>query len=603
MASHAFQPWSLQQPEALQLKDILSRVNLERGHFRDITEASLQEEIARGDTLSVTSSDSDDEDEEDAQATTSTQPATREDLVRAKMEMVQQIAAAREEVMTALDMVSLLQSEHTPVAEQTMSPHLKQRVPPKTFGTDIWERMPEDAAKKIKDERLAYNVRMRGLQQSADNILGATKRLEDNVRKETRFWEQMLSISEKGWSICRIPRSTRLGVRYGFSESTGEFSGRSLAALSENADGSISLERGFGAKPQGLRVSVRRDGKTVGRSYLPSLSEDSETTLESRIRHARDSIFDEELFREATRESRMMASLGVSMDGNTIRIPTESASVHNSSELHLELRPLAEETGTQINPANPDDVLAQAVAISARMLLTQAHRERLKKRSAVPSPLSDRKEVPPILPILRPTLSFLMQRASLATVNAYIGKVASILSEAKIGVRQARGRLQLPTQAGTANVDALALSLKETFVSEANLEIEIPISAEAATFGFRITTTLASGFRSSFDLNLPDGQSLHSDDVGALQKTCDAELAYLLARSLLPKAGEQWKMDASEALLSKDVAIDEAPRHVWVTLDSNVGALVQASSDSKIVWVIEGESATTSFWDAWEEIK
>lgn len=602
MASHAFQPWSLEKSEPLQLKDILSRVNLERGHFRDITEASLQEEIATDGGLSNTPSDSEDEDDEDVPATTNTQPATREELFKARTEMAQQIASAREEIMMALDMVSLLQSEHAPMAEQTMSPYLKQRIPAKTFGTDIWQRMPEDTAKQAKDATLAYNVRLRGLQQSADSLLGAAKRLEDNVKKETLFWEQMMSISEKGWSICRIPRSNRLGVRYGFSESTGDFAGRSLAALNESSDGSIALDRGFGAKPQGLRVTVVRGGETVGKSYLPALGDDSETTLESRIRHARDSIFDEELFREAILESRIMRSHGVYMTGNTIRIPDPTTSGEVSSELHMELRALAEETGAQINPANPHDVLAQAVAISTRLLLTQAHRERRQKRSAIPPPFSDRKENVPELPILRPTLSFLMQRTAVSRANAYIARLASILTTAKIGAKHSQALLQLPISQRWDTAAALTSSLKDDFVSEVKLDIETPDSADAATFGVRIETALGAGYGSTSQLTLPDGKSHYITNTETLRETLDAELAYLLAQSLGSKAGKEWKLDAQEAFLSKDVAIDENPRHVWVAVGSSAGTLTLASEHKRVVWTLEGQSEE-GFWEVWEEVK
>ena len=222
--------------------------------------------------------------------------------------MINQVAIAHNEIMMAVDFVSLLESEHVAHAAQTMSVALKEAVPNKTLGTDLWEHMPVDEARLAQDRLLARNVKMRSLQQSADAILGAAKRLEDNVRKETQFWDQMLSISSKGWSICRLPNSKGLGVRYGFSESSAEFSRRDIAALNSNEDGSVSLDRGFGTKPTGLKITVSRNGQVAGRSSLPSTSDESETTLEARIRHARDSIFDEELFREMMRESRTMAS-------------------------------------------------------------------------------------------------------------------------------------------------------------------------------------------------------------------------------------------------------------------------------------------------------
>lgn len=379
MAPLAFQPWPLEKPEPPNIIDVLARVQVERGQlFRNITESSLQEEIAADGALSPDQSTSEDEDGEAERndSTKNGQPVSREELQRAKFDMMQQVGIAHNEIMMALDFVSLLETEHAAQAHHTMSQALKDSVPPKTLGTDIWAHMPVDEAKQAQDRVLARNVKMRSLQRSADDILGAAKRLEDNVRKETQFWDQMLSISGKGWSICRIPRTKRLGVRYGFSESASEFSGRNIAALNSNSDGSISLERGFGSKPTGLRVSVVRDGQVVGKSYLSSTSDDSETTLEARIRHARDSIFDEELFREMTRESRTMSSMGVTMRGQTIRLPTVGDDGSDSTEILLDLVPLDQETGSQINTANPDDAVAQAMALAARLILSQAHREK-----------------------------------------------------------------------------------------------------------------------------------------------------------------------------------------------------------------------------------
>ena len=40
--------WSVREPTSQALGDIISRIFVERGHFRNITEESLQEEIIRG---------------------------------------------------------------------------------------------------------------------------------------------------------------------------------------------------------------------------------------------------------------------------------------------------------------------------------------------------------------------------------------------------------------------------------------------------------------------------------------------------------------------------------------------------------------------------
>ena len=80
MTAVAIEPWARDAVEETSLQDVLARVNFERGHFRDITEASLQEEIAGEGALVVSDSDEEEEDEvadvPDAQA----KPSTREDL-------------------------------------------------------------------------------------------------------------------------------------------------------------------------------------------------------------------------------------------------------------------------------------------------------------------------------------------------------------------------------------------------------------------------------------------------------------------------------------------------------------------------------------------
>ena len=36
---------------------------------------------------------------------------------------------------------------------------------------------------------------------------------------EARYWEDVLAVKQKGWSVCRYPRERQtLGVRYGFLE-------------------------------------------------------------------------------------------------------------------------------------------------------------------------------------------------------------------------------------------------------------------------------------------------------------------------------------------------------------------------------------------------
>jgi mediator of RNA polymerase II transcription subunit 17 len=604
MAPLAFQPWPLEKPEPPNIIDVLARVQVERGQlFRNITESSLQEEIAADGALSPDQSTSDDEDGEAEQpeSTKDGKSVSREELQRAKFDMMQQVGIAHNEIMMALDFVSLLETEHAPQAQHTMSQALKDSVPPKTLGTDIWAHMPVDEAKQAQDRVLARNVKMRSLQRSADDILGAVKRLEDNVRKETQFWDQMLSISGKGWSICRIPRTKRLGVRYGFSESASEFSGRNIAALNSNSDGSISLERGFGSKPTGLRVSVVRDGQVVGKSYLPSTSDDSETTLEARIRHARDSIFDEELFREMTRESRTMSSMGVTMRGQTIRLPTVGDD-SDSTEILLDLVPLDQETGSQINTANPDDAIAQALALAARLILSQAHRDKLNKRSEVPLPMADRSEEKAIMSVLKPLIAFSLHKSSLRAVNSCIDNIAAVLSLAKVDVTPLHAVFQLPETAQITNASELVSVLKSTFVSTALIKLKTPRDEVDITITVESSLAQTQDMASTFILSVPDEQPLRFDSIEDLTPMIDVAVESTLAAGLQSVADEGWTLDKREALLSLDENSQSEKKQVWVVVKGHEGRMGLSSLQSKLAWKIGQDLPAVGFWDGWSAV-
>jgi mediator of RNA polymerase II transcription subunit 17 len=412
----------------------------------------------------------------------------------------------------------------------------------------------------------------------------------------------MLSISGKGWSICRIPRTKRLGVRYGFSESASEFSGRNIAALNSNSDGSISLERGFGSKPTGLRVSVVRDGQVVGKSYLPSTADDSETTLEARIRHARDSIFDEELFREMTRESRTMSSMGVTMRGQTIRLPTVGAEESDSIEILLDLVPLDQETGSQINTANPDDAVAQALALAARLILSQAHREKLNKRSEVPLPMADRSEEKAIMPVLKPLIAFSLHKSSLRAVNSYIDSIAAVLSVAKVDVTPSHAVFQLPETAQITNASELVSVLKSTFVSTAHIKLKTPRDEVDITVTVESSLAQTQDMASGFILSVPDEQPLRFDNIEDLAPLIDVAVESSLAAGLRSVADEDWSLDKREALLSLDETSQSEKKQVWVVVKGHEGRMGLSSLEKKLAWKIGQDLPAVGFWDGWSTV-
>ncbi|KAI7234675.1 hypothetical protein KC352_g15071 [Hortaea werneckii] len=594
----SFKPWAHDADQEPSLKDVLARVSLERGHFRNITEASLQEEVAGEGALEPSDDEreSDEEDEKEEVEEGAKGPQTREDLYKAKFEMLQHVGAAEQDVLFALDFVSLLMTkdkEGAALGNQSISPALKNEVPAKTLGLDVWQRMPDDKGVQAQDEMLATNVRMEGLQKSADGLLAAASRLEDNVRKETQYWDEVLSIAEKGWNICRIPgQQHRLGVTFGFSESEPQFSRRGIAALNVDEDGQISLDRGVGAKPKAVRVLLRQQGRLVGSSNISSTTNDSDITLEARIRHARDSLFDEELYQELVREGRANASLGVTLKGDSVCFaPLQEDATR--TEISFELVSL-DDTGARDLGVLPQDNVAQAVAVAARLLLTQAHRERLKRRSEVPPPMTDKKEERRILPILRPVMSFALHRFAVNQVNSHLARIAQLTRAAQVQCAFENAVINVPSVEDLSGAEDLVTKLLQPWASEAKCEV--------ASLGIRVQleTTLVTDFCTRFTLIAPNNKVTQFAVDGELRNAIDAAVSSALAASLAVKAGEGWRCNQREAFLENEAAGGKA----WVLVDGGAGILTLSGQeqDKSRVWRLEGESAQKSLWEVFGEV-
>jgi mediator of RNA polymerase II transcription subunit 17 len=302
----------------------------------------------------------------------------------------------------ALDFVSLLLSKETPrQAELSISEHVKGRVPLGALGTDQVQTPYVPALDDPDSDLVSKGWKLQGLQSSASALLGAASRLEDEMEKETIYWEQLLDISAQGWPMSKLPRERHsLGVRFAFTEAAIDFRDRGIAALRRAEDGSVLLDQGYtDSTPKAVCVRIMEsDCDTVlGTSSIPTLVDPSEA-VEQHILQARNTLFAEELFHELMREGRALGNRGI-----RIRYTTVYTTMKNKV-VAIDLVPLP---SSSHQGSSKYSELASAVSCSLHLLLSLAHAKILEQRSLPPPPISPRKLSRPTYQLLRPLLEYL----------------------------------------------------------------------------------------------------------------------------------------------------------------------------------------------------
>lgn len=308
-------------------------------------------------------------------------------------------------------------------ASQTLSQDVVNFIGPKTLGMNKLAASKTTDAQKRDYKQVAKGWKIQCLDKSIDSVLASATRLEKEIEHETKYWKQVLAVSEKGWAVCRLPNQTQtLGVRFGFSESSPAFKSRSLAALNRKPDGTISLGQGSAdAIPKTFRVRIRVGDECTGSSMMPkAVPQDS--PVETLILQARNTIFAEELWQELNRESRTMELVKPKDDALVYQLSADKAMV-------LDLVSLEEES---IESSGPDGALAQSLFFTFNILLSYAHRQAHHARSRVPPPISSEKRPNPPLKLFRPFIARARHQESIAQLQNLFRPLYRVLVSASL---------------------------------------------------------------------------------------------------------------------------------------------------------------------------
>lgn len=328
--------------------------------------------------------------------------------------------------MLALDSVSLLLSKDTPVqAGTTLSVALRELVGIGTLGASKL-REPNVTEAQIQGElAVATGWRVMGVNNTVDSVLAAAERLAKEVELETKYWADVLAVSEGGWTVCALPQEKHtLAVRFGFAESASEFSNGSIAPLIRNDDGTIKLGVGkVGGGSQRIRITIKKNGVIVDQSPLPRRLPD-DAPLSDRVREARNTIFHQELWYELNREARVLLAHDVYYDG-----PAIVWKQNKDTSFMFTLEDLDEQDATNTDFSNATRS-ATAAYYFLQFLLFQSHRQNYHKRTSLAPRLRQIDSANTTYSMLRSLISRFEYYKHSADFGSHLDKLVSTLQHA-----------------------------------------------------------------------------------------------------------------------------------------------------------------------------
>jgi mediator of RNA polymerase II transcription subunit 17, fungi type len=335
---------------------------------------------------------------------------------------------ARNETLTALDFISALLSKQVTAAQASMSPVLKEAVSPGSLECRTVKYVPASTTEQRRIDMTRRGWKTESFASAAEKISSAGTRLQEEAEHESRYWEQISTLKAKGWAVSRLPRDSRsVGVHFGFSEAAPAFRNRGFAILRRGQDGNISLDRGvIPPRPLAVMVTVSMGEQGSGSSAIQHTQVMEDGPIEDQILQAHQTLFEEELFHEISREGRLLANQGVKMSMKTVEFD-----IGDNFNVQIRLiNPEAEPA--PVNSHESAEGVAKAIALSLRILLAHTHQRNLIRRSNAPPPMTLKARAFQEYALLRPVMSHLQHALHLDALRSFIASLLPPLSNAGV---------------------------------------------------------------------------------------------------------------------------------------------------------------------------
>jgi len=337
---------------------------------------------------------------------------------------------AHQNALLTLDLVSLLLTKENPSQTvQTLRPQLRDMVGIGTLGADNL------AASTLSDDRLRDHKlvttgwKLLDIERTVNSVVASASELRKEIELETKYWADVLAVSESGWAVSRLPNERQtLGVKFGFSEAAAEFRNISSAPMRRSDDGSASLDTGRAGQSQRFLVTMESKGAIVGRSSLPR-SVPETAPLDVRVLDARNTVFSQELWHEINREGRTLLASDVRLEESAV-----SLRVDEETKILFTLEDLEdyESSSGRLGP-KPQDDLAESVSSALHILLSYAHQQNNLQRSRPRPPFaSQNRNTQMYYWLLRPIVAYLRHEGVVRRAVGFMSDLTDILCSAGI---------------------------------------------------------------------------------------------------------------------------------------------------------------------------
>ncbi|RCH99308.1 RNA polymerase II mediator complex subunit [Rhizopus azygosporus] len=353
----------------------VDRIWFERGEWKDITEQSLKESIAKGNER-VEEKKEQKESAEQQQLQLQQQQQGQMappgmDIVKLRESVINKLFHAKSEIDVALDVINiLLASHHASTA--------KDLVLPAGSLSATYVTKPKPTLKaELEAVQLNLGLKRKQQRQASEYLKKSASALKSIIEREHEFWDEALNVRRHNWIMYANTNQMNGSflIQYGFAEAGSDFNEASLGEL-KRADDGIQLSV---AHVQARRVAVRlRHADTLLGMTDDSKKEDEgyaepePKNIQDRLVQANSTVFDAELFSNILAEAQTLNS--------NVHIGNDQVEINIDGDIDLSISKLPITNAE--TPPKERAITNRMIDLSLRLLLLQRHNYNIWKTKA-----------------------------------------------------------------------------------------------------------------------------------------------------------------------------------------------------------------------------